>query len=165
MIGVPFPAELVESLGCHDGTDNIPMVLPGASPQTARELADSWHMCMEIDDDFGEAEPWDGEEPWWHRRWIPWAVTAGGDFQVVNLRNGPDYGRLGWAVHDGGGCFSGTDTWPSLSAYLSDVAEAFRTAGAVGPWHPRLTHDGCLWWSTAGVDELNGEPLTRAPPL
>jgi hypothetical protein len=92
---------------------------------------------------------------------LPWAETAGGDAQVIDLRPGPGQGRLGVAVHDAGGDFS--DAWPSFTAYLHAVAEALHVGGGVGPWYPYLRVDDELWWDFAGESELNGEPLRPAP--
>ncbi len=113
-LGVEFPPELVASLSCHDGLDRWANLLPEAPPLAAHRIVEHWRMCMEIAEDTGglQPRPWD-DEPWWHPLWIPWAED-GGDAQVIDLRPGPGQGRVGVAVHDGGGDFS--DAWPSLTA-------------------------------------------------
>ncbi len=159
-LGVELPAELVASLSCHDGLHQSANLLPEAQPLAAHRIVEHWQMCMEIAGDTGlQPRPWD-DEPWWHPLWIPWAED-GGDAQVIDLRPGPGQGRVGVAVHDGGGDFS--DAWPSLTAYLHAVAEALHVGGGVGPWYPYLRVDDGLWWDFAGESELNGEPLRPAP--
>ena len=49
---------------------------------------------------------------------------GGGDVMVIDLRPGPGFAQMGWAVHDSGGDF--TDPWPSLAAYLQATADALR---------------------------------------
>ncbi|MFI0990418.1 hypothetical protein [Streptomyces exfoliatus] len=77
------------------------------------------------------------------------------------MREGPEQGRLGAACHDGTGHFG--DGWPSLAAYLAEVAEVLDHGGMVDGCVPCLTRDGELWWSFEGDADLNGEPLTPAP--
>src|ERR1700730_10723667 len=94
-------------------------------------------------------------EPWWHASWLPFAESEG-DAQVFDLRPGPGFGRLGFAVHDSTGDF--TTAWPSLAAYLTATAEALVLGGDVHAWYPYLTVQGELWWGLGGQMELNGEP-------
>lgn len=161
-IGVEFPAELVESLSCHDGLREWANILPEQPPLSAWRIAEHWRMRMDIAEDVDgfESRPW-GEDPWWHPLWIPWA-EGDGDAQVIDLRPGPGHGRLGMAVHDGTGDFS--DGWPGLAAYLHDTAEALYGGGGVRGWYPYLTQAIELWWDRGpDCESLNGEPLTRAP--
>jgi cell wall assembly regulator SMI1 len=68
------------------------------------------------------------DEPWWHELWLPFA-EADGTAQVIDLRPGPGYLRVGFAIHDGTGDFD--DGWPSLGAYLTDVADVLDHGGSV----------------------------------
>ncbi|MFE1088997.1 SMI1/KNR4 family protein [Streptomyces albidoflavus] len=163
-LGVRFPADLLASLACHDGLRHWANCLPLRPPEPVARIVDHWQMCVEIDEDNradeDEPEP-EGEEPWWHPQWIPWAQSDG-DAQIIDMRPGPDQGRLGMAYHDDCGVFA--DGWPSLAAYLTEVAEVLEKGGAVGgTWVPYLTTEGELWWSLKGETQLNGEPLTPAP--
>ncbi|HEY1176054.1 MAG TPA: SMI1/KNR4 family protein [Phytomonospora sp.] len=153
VVGREFPAEIRESLRCHDGLSAWGNLLPRQPPSSAREIAAHWRLCMDILDDDE-----DDEDPWWHPLWIPWAELDG-DSQVIDLRPGPDHGKLGSTSHDDVGLY---DLWPGLAAYLHAVADALDAGGAVGYWHPYLLDgpDGVeLWWSRAGETELHGKPL------
>ncbi|MFD8019543.1 SMI1/KNR4 family protein [Streptomyces lavendulae] len=161
-MGVRFPADLVDSLLCHDGLLEWGNVLPGEPPQPLALIVDHWRMCEEIagdDKDLREAS-YPSDEPWWHVRWIPWA-HGDGDAQVIDMREGPEQGRLGTARHDETGHFA--DGWPSLAAYLAEVADVLHHGGRADGLVPFLTPDGELWWSFEDDADLNGEPLTPAP--
>ncbi|GAA1100929.1 SMI1/KNR4 family protein [Kitasatospora arboriphila] len=163
-LDVPFPAELRESLGCHDGATGWTGLLPEQSPLGAADIAEHGRMRLETaaGTDGLVTRPWD-DEPWWHPLWVPRAESADGGVQVIDLRPGPGSGRLGWAGHSGGGDFSGA--WPGLAAYLHEVSRALWHGGGVrGTYRPYLTADGDLWWDCAGDrPSPNGEPLTPAP--
>ncbi|MBQ0906807.1 SMI1/KNR4 family protein [Micromonospora sp. U21] len=157
-----FPAELVESLRRHDGLTEWANVLPEAAPLSVAGIVEHYQARMDIAEDVDGFTPHGPEaEPWWHELWLPFAASDG-DSQVIDLRPGPGYARVGVAPHDNPGDFS--EAWPSLGAYLTNVADALETSGAVGAWHPYLTVGDELWWSLAGETELNGEPLRPAPP-
>jgi cell wall assembly regulator SMI1 len=160
-LGLTFPAELVESLRRHNGLREWANILPEHPPLSVAGIVEHRQMCMDVAesvDGFTPAGP--GAEPWWHELWLPFA-GSNGDSQVIDLRPGPYHGRLGWAVHDNGGDFDGA--WPTLGAYLTEAAAALVGGAPVNGWHPYLTADGELWWSTANQTELNGEPLRPAP--
>ena len=163
-LGLEFPADLVESLGCHNGLRTWANVLPDASPLSVTRIVEVRERWMEIavdDPDVLMVAQEPGGEPWWHRLWLPFGESGGGDVMVVDLRPGPGFAQMGWAVHDSGGDF--TDPWPSLAAYLQATADALRYGIGAKGHYPYLTADGELWWTFAGETELNGEPLRRAP--
>ncbi|MEV6212916.1 SMI1/KNR4 family protein [Kitasatospora sp. NPDC051914] len=163
VVGVPFPAELRESLSCHDGAGAWTGLLPEQSPLGAAGIAEHWRMRLEIasDNDGLVVRPWD-DEPWWHPLWVPWAESADGGVQVIDLRPGHASGRLGRAGHSGGGDFS--DAWPGLAEYLHEVSRALWHGGGVRGTYPYLTADGDLWWDFGGgCPSVDGEPLTPAP--
>jgi cell wall assembly regulator SMI1 len=158
-IGYAFPEELVESLRCHNGVLTWANVLPACPPAPVAQIVAYRQMCMEIEADMEYAEEYD--EPWWHELWLPFA-EADGTAQVIDLRPGPGYLRVGFAIHDSTGDFD--DAWPSLGAYLTEVADVLDNGGAVrGAWAPFLIGAGELWWDLVGHTELNGEPLHPAP--
>ncbi|GAA1140465.1 cell wall assembly regulator SMI1 [Kitasatospora gansuensis] len=163
VLGVQFPVELCESLRCHNGVSQWASLLPEQSPLGAAGIAEHWRMCLEIasDNDGLVARPGD-DEPWWHPLWVPWAESADGNAQVIDLRPGSEPGRLGWAGHSGGGDFS--DQWPGLAPFLHEVAQALYRGSGVRDMYPYLTSDGQLWWDLGkNCQDLNGEPLTAAP--
>ena len=161
-LGLTFPAELAESLHRHDGLTEWANVLPEAAPLSVTGILEHRQMRMEIANSVDGFTPYRaGAEPCWHEGWLPFG-DADGDIQVLDLRPGPGFARVGWAPHDNPADFS--DAWPSLGAYLTAVADALETGGATGVWYPYLTTDGTLWWSLGGETELNGEPLRPAPP-
>ncbi|GIG67132.1 SMI1/KNR4 family protein [Phytomonospora endophytica] len=154
VVGREFPAEIRESLRCHDGLSSWGNIFPRQPPLSAAGIAHHWQMCMDIKEDDEDGD----EEPWWHPLWIPWAESDG-DSQVIDLRPGPDHGKLGSASHDDCGLYG---LWPGIAAYLAAVADALDSGGPVGYWHPYLLdgHDGSqMWWSRAGETELHGKPL------
>ena len=162
VLGVAVPADLAESLRCHDGAREWMCLLPEQSLLSAGEIVERWQLMMELAPHYDGfvTKPWD-DEPWWHPLWMPWA-EADGHLQVFDLRPGEESGRLGWALRTDGGDFS--DAWPSLAAYLHEVAEALTHGGGVRGMYPYLASDGQLWWDD-GSDclSLNGEPITLAP--
>lgn len=161
-LGLTFPAELVESLRRHDGLTTWANVLPEAAPLAVVAIVEQYRERMDIAEDVDGFTPHGPDaQPWWHQLWLPFAASDGG-LQVIDLRPGPGYARVGWAPHDNPGDFS--EAWPSLGAYLTNVADALDSSGAVGAWHPYLTVRNELWWSLSGKTELNGEPLRPAPP-
>ncbi|GAA3990346.1 hypothetical protein GCM10022247_06290 [Allokutzneria multivorans] len=161
-LGARLPAELTESLLCHNGMSAWTTIFPEQSPLSVSGLVQQWRTCMDIagENDGLTARPWD-EQPWWHPLWVPWAGSAGGSVQVIDLRPGPGEGRLGWAGHGGGGDF--TDSWPDLASLLRAVARALHEGGDVRGLWPYLAADGALWWDEQGSVELDGRPLTIAP--
>ena len=162
ILGTPLPGELVQSLTCHNGMHGWSSMIPEATPLAVDTIAQRWQTCMEIaaDNDGFEHQPWE-DEPWWHPRWIPWAESADGVLQIIDLRPGPDHGRLGWAGHSAGGDF--TDAWPNLPMLLDAIAGALYGGQSVQGLHPYLTEEGDVWWDQADRCELNGSPLRPAP--
>jgi cell wall assembly regulator SMI1 len=161
-LGLPLPAELVESLRRHDGLTEWANILPEAAPLSIMGIVEHRQIRMEIAPSVdGFARRGGAAEPWWHGGWLPFGDGDCG-LQVIDLRPGSGFGRVGWAPTSNPADFS--DAWPSLEAYLTIVADALETGGAAGVWYPYLTIDGALWWGLGGETELNGEPLRPAPP-
>ncbi|WP_073264535.1 SMI1/KNR4 family protein [Cryptosporangium aurantiacum] len=159
-LGLAFPNELTQSLRRHDGLTEWANVLPEARPLAVAGIVESYRERMDVAPDVDGFTPAGPEnEPWWHPRWLPFG-DAEGDLQVFDLRREP--ARLGWAPHDNPGTFA--DAWPSLTAYLTAVADALDAGGTVGAWSPFLRPDGTLWWDLTGATTLNDEPLEPAPP-
>ncbi|GAA4913668.1 cell wall assembly regulator SMI1 [Stackebrandtia albiflava] len=158
-VGIAFPAQLRESLAVHDGISGWANLLPEADPVPTAHIARLWRRWTDFAED---VPPEAGREPWWHSLWIPWAESAGGDLGVVDMRPGAGQGRLGTAVHDDCGDFTGG--WPDLATYLGAVARVLWEGGDVAGHRAYLTVDDRLWWSYGDrAVELNGQPLRPAP--
>src|SRR5262245_54784983 len=66
-IGYAFPAELVESLRCHNGVLTWANLMPELPPSSVAGIVTYWKMCMEIAEDVDGFVPSDATgEPWWH---------------------------------------------------------------------------------------------------
>ncbi|MFC9943837.1 SMI1/KNR4 family protein [Streptomyces pratensis] len=162
ILGTPLPGDLAESLRCHNGVSTWTTILPEQSPLTVSGIVDHWQTCVNVavENDGLAPRPWE-DEPWWHPLWVPWAESADGAAQVIDLRPGPYAGRLGWAGHSGGGDF--TDSWPDLASLLHAVAQVLHEGGDVRGLYPYLTTQGGMWWDAEDCHELNGQPLRAAP--
>ncbi|MEU6341900.1 SMI1/KNR4 family protein [Streptomyces sp. NPDC046977] len=161
-LGLRFPAELLESLACHNGAEKYSGVLPAGAPLGSAEAVDVWQMRMRLSGEDEEPGGSDGE-PWWHCKWIPWSETDG-DVQVIDMRVGPDRGRIGWAVRDDCGRFGEGWGWSSLGTYLHEVAETLEVGGTVGDLGPYLTSESKLIWlppDEAEYWELAPTPVSR----
>jgi cell wall assembly regulator SMI1 len=142
----PLPADLRDSLLCHDGmSSTLASAFPSYEmPLSAKKIASLWadEMDLQADyDDEGETEGgWRNEcgEPfWWHTCWFPWA-EANGDAMFIDNRPGPEQGKISWHQHDSGPIPGG---YPSLAHYLYEVAEALYSTGvAVDNQRPYLRH-------------------------
>ncbi len=142
-----LPSELLESLLSHDGLTEWAGFLPEATPLSLKEIVEQYLMRMDVADHvdgFTVHSP--NTESWWNELWIPFADNGGGDLQVIDQRPGPQRGRLGLASHTDAADFE--DAWPSLTAYLTAVADALEHGGAVGVWRP-VTEEGALRWELA----------------
>ena len=160
VLGADLPDELVDSLRRHDGLLEWGNVLPDTPPLSVAQLVEEWRTNMVAADEDGFTPvPWE-EEPWWHPLWVPFAGSDG-SAQILDLRPGPGYGRLGEWAHDGCGDFS--EAWPSLAAYLTATADALDTGGEVRGSVAYVTVRGELWWAPPGETTLLDEPLHPAP--
>ncbi|MEU9554198.1 SMI1/KNR4 family protein [Streptomyces fumanus] len=141
-MGLRFPRDLLDSLACHDGTEGWTS-LPERPPLSVAGIVEFRRRGMALLERFERQEhPADGDGPDWHALWVPWAESDG-DVQVVDLRPGETYGQVGTVHHDEGGL---QDTWPSLGAYLTEVADVLEHGGTVGLAAPYLAPDGELRW-------------------
>ncbi|MDA2808232.1 SMI1/KNR4 family protein [Nocardiopsis suaedae] len=149
-MGMRFPPDLLASLACHDGMEGWRSAFPGRPPAPVDKIVEHWHLCNDIYEDLrldDEDVLDEDEEPWWHPSWIPWAVFDG-DSDVIDMRPGPGQGRLGNAEHDDRANF--LNGWPSLGAYLAEVADVLENGGRVGGFlAPRVDSEGRLHWERA----------------
>ncbi|MGP3991869.1 SMI1/KNR4 family protein [Streptomyces sp. 3N207] len=160
-LSLSFPAELLASLACHNGAERYSGVLPADAPLGLAEMVELWRMRVEISKNDLPQESFEEDcEPWWHPEWIPWAATDG-HVEVIDMRPGPEQGRIGSAPHDGSGEFDGG--WPSLGSYLHQVAETLEFGGTVSELAPYLTPEKELRWVFPGEVFVEDEDLLPAP--
>jgi cell wall assembly regulator SMI1 len=172
VIGQPFPADLRESLLCHNGVQGGVSTAfpPYETPRSVDEIVAIWQSNMDtklveegwVDEHFGE--------PWWHPCWFAWAETDN-EKLIIDNRPGPAQGRTGWHLHDSGAVLNG---WPSLAHYLNEVAEALYRTGVVGDNRPFLTSfdlddedfadDVELTWSEDEDEDDARRPAPIGPP-
>jgi cell wall assembly regulator SMI1 len=142
-IGLPFPADVVRSLLHHDGQPRSSTDFPDYPLLPVAEIVEIWQMMAEVAEDLGEEGSDDSDDRWWHRGWLP-VSELNGSVNIVDLRPGPGYGRLGWRPKDDIARF---DEEPgTFAAYLTRIATALTTGGDVGNEVPYLTEDGVLAW-------------------
>ncbi|HZG06426.1 MAG TPA: SMI1/KNR4 family protein [Streptomyces sp.] len=146
-IGLPFPEPLVECLLRHDGSGLCPVLPPYFHLLGADAVAAAWKVRTRIQDRSGDPHEDDDDlEPWWHRRWIPFAADGCGAYLVVDRRPGAGYGRIGEAHDEVGGEFERHAMWASLPAFFEHVATALETGDTLGHYRRTVTDDGRLAW-------------------
>ncbi|WP_223767319.1 SMI1/KNR4 family protein [Streptomyces huiliensis] len=61
VLGIQLPADLAESLRCHNGASAWTTILPEQSPLTVSGIVDQWQTCMTIaaEEDGLTTRPWD----------------------------------------------------------------------------------------------------------
>lgn len=160
-MGLCFPQELLASLACHDGLAHWTVLLPLKPPLSVAQIVESWQMYMDIQGDLeDQPEPGSLDPVWWHPLWVPFGELDS-DAQVIDLREGPGQGALSMTYHDDIGLVP--PSWPSLAAYLQEVADVLERGGAVDEeWAPFLRENGELWWDVP-LPEGEASTLTPAP--
>jgi cell wall assembly regulator SMI1 len=161
-IGHRFPADLVESLLRHDGTNTRPMsflvptrwiLLPLArmvedwkwrtEDLAERQATEVDDMGDEDDDDWSDVE--EGEEDlfWgWNREWLPIALDDTGCALVVDLRPGDRRGTVGYLDPQSIPRFDSVNTYSSTAALLQHTANALH---GDGPQAARVENHGIFW--------------------
>ncbi|MET9388515.1 SMI1/KNR4 family protein [Streptomyces sp. NPDC002928] len=143
-LGFPLPADLRESLRCHDGDTSLLGVLPCRRLYSVSEIIEVREMRMEI---WESDDPDQAETPWWGTKWVPISGNDGDD-HFIDVGEGMWQNHLGDAVHDDQACFLG---WPSLGSWLHEVAEAMEHHGQ-SSWFgavtaPKVDSSGDIdWW-------------------
>ncbi|RKT54207.1 SMI1/KNR4 family protein [Saccharothrix australiensis] len=161
-VGHRFPADLVESLRCHDGTSTRPMnflvptrwtLLPLArvvedwrrrTAQLAeRQAAEVDDMGDEDDEDWSDVEEGEEDAFWgWHPAWLPIALDDTGCSLVVELREGDRLGAVGQLDPQSNPRFDGVNTYPSVAALLAYTADALHGSGTATA---TAENDGVHW--------------------
>ncbi|MBB5851415.1 SMI1/KNR4 family protein [Amycolatopsis umgeniensis] len=140
--GVALPAELVASLLRHDGVTGIGesfSLPPFNHPASAETVASEAKSLCEVLKSAGD----ESVGYWWHGRFVPIAVSGGGDGLFLDQRTGT--GRLGEWDHEGSVNF---DRWPAtLTDLLEQTATALETGGTVlGGYRAVVTGNRALDW-------------------
>ncbi|MER8101187.1 SMI1/KNR4 family protein [Kitasatospora sp. NPDC094016] len=108
-----IPADLRESLLCHDGDDTCIAVLPSVWPPYSTErIAEIRTLRMRIWD---ADDPDQLDDPWWGARWAPFAGRDG-DEHFVNARTGLWCNRLGRVAYYGAAYLTGWRRCPGGAA-------------------------------------------------
>jgi cell wall assembly regulator SMI1 len=168
-IGQTVPEELVESLRCHDGG---PDLLPVGSLLSVAQIVESYELWMENarDNDLLTGIV-GGQQPWWDPQWIPFG-DENGNTQIIDMRPGPTHRQLGMAYVYREGTFDDYVCWPSLPAYLAEVATALAAGQPVRDWKPYLfgtkrdldANQGELTWSAGSKTKFGKRIMRPAPP-
>jgi hypothetical protein len=82
---------------------------------------------------------------------------------VIDMRSGPEQGRIGWAPPDDCGQFDDDLAWASLGAYLNRVADTLEFGGTFDDLAPYLTAESELRWVYRDDEEIEEEGLLPAP--
>lgn len=125
-----FPAELVESLLCHDGCSSTwPFfeVPGGYRPMSAAEIVEGWRITREA---LTGVDP-DGDlvGSYWHPQWVPFATTISASEMVLGCRPGDTHGAVGEMVKGDGTHFGRR---PALGDVLDEVADALEGGLPIG---------------------------------
>ncbi|MEU6345637.1 SMI1/KNR4 family protein [Streptomyces sp. NPDC046977] len=137
--GVELPEELVVLLRLHDGAEatEADRFLRGLRLLSLREIV-SMHRatCSLLD-----AEDLVGT--WWHPQWIPFAANHDTWSRLyVDVRPGPHRGAVGHFFMESGG----QQRWPSLTAYVEQLAASLENATPLDHHTPRVDESGLLVW-------------------
>jgi cell wall assembly regulator SMI1 len=145
-----FPDDLVASLQRHDGCDEWSrgrFTLAGPfRPAAVTQIVKSH---LETEEVLAEFEL----EGYWDRHFLMFAATNTDWWLVVDCEPGDTHGRVG--IWSGGEGVSWTE-WPSISALLSDVADAIEAGRPIDRWVP-VAFGGELDW------KLETAPVAAAP--
>ncbi|HEX5205973.1 MAG TPA: SMI1/KNR4 family protein [Actinoplanes sp.] len=143
-MSVAFPPDLVASLRRHDGVTWTAgfAVPPFYVLEPLDEILGDWKVTCGVVS--GEVGDWAGENPWWHKAFVPFARDGGGGCLFADQRPG-GHGRVGEFYPDDGTDFS---RWPaSFVEMLEGTATSLETGHPYGGrYRARVDADGTLDW-------------------
>ncbi|MFJ2808578.1 SMI1/KNR4 family protein [Kitasatospora sp. NPDC087271] len=116
-LGFEIPADLCESLLCHDGDDVYLAVLPFGPLYSTERIVEIRTMRMRIWD---ADDPEQRDAPWWGARWAPFAGRDG-DEHFIDAGPGLWHNHLGRAAQDDSATPPAGRAWPP---WLHAVAQA-----------------------------------------
>ncbi|SDJ08912.1 Cell wall assembly regulator SMI1 [Frankineae bacterium MT45] len=148
-LAVTLPAGLVSLLSMTNG---VPAYHPVAEVQFASRFLPGGYMLLPIADIPDHVDMLNGildeGDPiqtgsWWHRQWLTFASHVCADALFLDLRPGPNHGRVGEFMNETFADFdSGART---LEAWVAGIADALEGQYDFGYWRP-VVSDGRLEW-------------------
>jgi cell wall assembly regulator SMI1 len=140
-LGFDLPGQLVAVLRRHNGSgvdwNTAQLMLSGGYGLMSAALIEQiWRTTTEILESSENKGPLDGY--WWHRQWIPFAVSPSTDTLVVDQRPGIEQGRIGDHMKEQ----TYFESWASLAEMYADIADGLEQRREV---------DGCLAEVNDGV--------------
>lgn len=145
----PLPDQLVASLLRHDGSHEDPagaghFVLPGGYRLlSVAQIGQFWRRSTDILLDSRHRDMLTGV--WWHRHWVPFAVSRPNDALVIDQRAGARHGWIG--EHRGMDTYF--ESWESYSDMLADTVDGLENHLAVAGELP-VVINGALAWRAIG---------------
>ena len=141
-MSVAFPADLVASLGRHDGVAAADgFSLPSFyRPLPVDQIVSDWEgTCTVLANAPG------GDDWWWHPAFVPFAAASDGGCLLVDQRPG-GHGRVGEFYPEDG---TGFERWPgSIAELLEGVALTLESGEPYLKWYrPVVNADGRLEWA------------------
>ncbi|WP_326570900.1 SMI1/KNR4 family protein [Actinacidiphila glaucinigra] len=139
-MGLTIPHQLALLLRLHDGAEDTEAgrFLQRKRLLPLREIV-SMHstLCALLDSD-------DLVGTWWHPQWIPFAANHDAWSRLyLDVRSGAGYGSVSTYFMETGG---GGHPWPSLTAYLEELAASLQGGTPMVHHVPRVTDEGLLVW-------------------
>ncbi|MEU2475420.1 SMI1/KNR4 family protein [[Kitasatospora] papulosa] len=140
-----FPADLVESLRCHDGVSpghGLFQFPGGDQPLGIDAILRRGRMDRQLWNRLGEDHP---DETYWHPEFLMFADSNPPDGLVLDCREGATFGAVGTHLKGGGTSFG---RWPSLAAFLHELAGGLEHGLAMGWWRkfvPVVWQETLLW--------------------
>ncbi|SOD73462.1 cell wall assembly regulator SMI1 [Jatrophihabitans sp. GAS493] len=160
-LAVALPVGLVSLLSMTNG---VPAYHPVAEVSFASRFLPGGYMLQPVADIPGYVDMLNGildqGDPmqagwWWHRQWLTFASHVCADALFLDLRPGPDYGRVGAFMHEEIADFdAGAHT---LEAWVAGIADALEGQYDFGYWRPAVI-DGRLEW------DVIADPSDRRDP-
>lgn len=151
VLGVRFPPSLVALLGLRNGTtewrDGSYVLGVRFLPGDYRllpidEIVRSSRMLTEIILRSEEKNPDINQVGWWwHPSWVPFAGAVWGGHLFTDQRDSEE-GRVGEFVKDDEARLA---RWPSLSAMLTEIADALDAGSDIGYYRPQVVNSGLDW--------------------
>ncbi|MET0236953.1 MAG: SMI1/KNR4 family protein [Kibdelosporangium sp.] len=155
LLNRPLPADLIgwwrQSCGVT-GFVGGRLIPPHHAPYTIDEAVDCREMMLEVascDDDADiaalVAEPAGSPcTPYWLPVWLPIAHDGGGCYLFTDLRHGPSHGCvMKWDKYEAATL---EPRWPSITAMLTEIANALRDGTDIHGHQPEARADGTLDW-------------------